>query len=137
MRTLYFKVRTGFKPDEYIPITKDELEKAQYAFLTKDDVMFDNGVCKGKFIISIAPDIHRSMGWNEGYELDVLDHEDVKAKIGNPHKWIAEAKMNVDYYIDTNQAHLIGTKPLEIAQREKEDAPQIDGKSSLIEGMRA
>ena len=135
MKTIYYKVKIGYGVEDIISITKDELEKATYAFITKADAVFQNGMCRGKDIMGILPDYHKTMGWNYGHKMEDLDFAEEKEKIGDPTKYISLAKDNVQAYIASNQEHLIGSKPLEIAP--KVEMPEIEAMKSLIEGMKA
>lgn len=131
--TPYFKVKIGYGVEDFISISKDELEKALYAFRTNDKVMFENGVTSGKHILSITPDYYKTMGWNYGHKMEDLDFAEVKAKVGDPVKLIAQAKENVSHYISSGKESLIGTKTLEI---ESKKALQIEGKKELLDNMK-
>jgi|GEM_PF-1419016 len=63
-----FKVVYGFKRDEYIEITKQDLPKAYYGFLTEGKVIFSDGhAIKGRDIMRIEPNWNQVMGWNKDY----------------------------------------------------------------------
>lgn len=136
--TPYFKVKIGYGIEDFISISKDELEKATYAFMTNDKVVFQNGVANGKNIMAISPDYHKTMGWNYGHKMEDLDFAEVKEKIGDPTRYIALAKQNVQDYIAAGKTELIGSTPLELKtpSKESQEIFELGNKSSLIEGMR-
>lgn len=133
MKNIYFKVKIGYGPEDFISISKDELEKATYAFITNEKVVFDNGVTSGKQILSISPDYHKTMGWNYGHKMQDFDFAEVKEKIGNPLNYISQAKRNVEGYITSGKENLIGKNPLTI---ETILPVHIEGKEELLEVMR-
>jgi hypothetical protein len=136
--TPYFKVKIGYGVEDFISISKDELEKATYAFITNDKVVFQNGVTTGKAIMAIVPDYHKTMGWNYGRKMEDLDFAEVKAKVGDPVKYIALAKENVQAYINAGTPELIGSKPLEIKAPSKASQEILENveMKSLVAGMK-
>ena len=135
--TPYFKVKIGYGIEDFISISKDELEKATYAFITNDKVVFQNGVTTGKAIMAIVPDYHKTMGWNYGHKMEDLGFAEVKSKVGDLVKYISLAKDNVQAYINAGTPELIGSKPLELraGSTTKEDDDD-DDRTSLVEGMK-
>ncbi len=107
-RPKYFKVKTGFEAEDSISITQDELEKAIYAQITGKVAIFRNGTIRGNNIISITEDWHTEMGYNKSHVLEDDDFAEISQRGRDYRGLIAEAKMNVDYLIDTNQTHLVG-----------------------------
>jgi len=128
----YFKIKIGFSPNGYIHINSlNDLEKAQFAFITGQRVLFDNGeACRGQDIMRIEEDWHKEMGWNssyrdengdvKGYELGDDDWADIKSK-GIDKKYLgikAASKMKVEYLLETKRPDLIG-KGVEVEVPEK------------------
>jgi len=63
-----FKVVYGFNRDQYIEITKQDLPKAYYGFLTEGKIVFSDGhAMKGRDIIRIEPNWNAVMGWHKDY----------------------------------------------------------------------
>lgn len=129
---MFFKVKIGYNPSDFISIESlNDLEKAQYAFLTNAKVIFDNGqVCRGQDIISIKEDWHREMGWNKtfrdengnikNYELSSEDWKEIKkAKVDQKYLGIMETmKQRVQYLVDKGKSELVG-KGIDIQLPEK------------------
>lgn len=115
----YFKVKIGYGNEDFISITKDELEKAHYAFLKDAKVVFNQGVAHGKNIISISPDYHRMFGWNYGYKMQPEDFDEVNRKVGNVNRYIEASKRKVQDYIASGQENMIGTTTLELPEQTK------------------
>ena len=84
-----FKIIVPF-PHEPIPIEKEELPKAFYAFINGSKFLSKSGKPWGGKIISIEPDWHVVMGWNKERELDSRDWQD----IGSERVEYAEALMS-------------------------------------------
>lgn len=121
---MFYKIVFGYKPEEYLEITKDEVQKAYYCFLEKKDSIFSGGAIKGSNIQRIEPDYHRTMGWNRGYELQNEDYIEIRRK-GLDEKmrnFLEMEQKKVGYLIATNQTHLIG-KSFEMPKIEM--APKI------------
>ena len=105
----YFKVKTGFEPEDIIHIDESELEKAIYAQISGRVAMLKGGTIRGNNIISITEDWHRAMGYNQGYELGPEDFEHINQKLGDSYNGVIGEKVEaVQFLIDTNQTHLIG-----------------------------
>ncbi len=106
----YYKLITGFAPEDYIQIEESELDKANYCFLEKKDTVYSGGAVRGSLINSIKPDFHRIMGWNRGHKLDSFDYEELSDKgiDRECNNRIGESKNKVDYLIQTKQLHLLG-----------------------------
>lgn len=102
----YFKVKTGYGAEDFIPITEKELDSALYAFVTDSKIILDGGPVNGKNIITITEDWHRAMGWNYGYKMGPEDFEDIQAL--DYKGVIAQAKARVTNLIKTGQTNLIG-----------------------------
>lgn len=107
---MYYKIIRGYSAEDYIEITRDELEKASYCFLMKKDAIYSGGAVKGSEILAIQPDYHRTMGWNRGYKLQAEDYSELKEK-GLDRKMqleLEKAGDKVKYLIETRQENLIG-----------------------------
>jgi len=65
----YFKIKTGYRSDEFISITEDELETAITAQITGKVGIFREGTIAGNYIMSITPDYHKILGFNSDYHL--------------------------------------------------------------------
>jgi hypothetical protein len=130
MQTLFFRVKIGYRPDEFIPITgESELEKAMAAFTTNSKAVFERGVVRGQDIIAITEDWHREMGWNQSHVMEDEDWSELKSK-GIKTKYegiIASAKIKVEYLIRNKREDLIG-KNFEI--------PKIENKE-IYEGVKS
>ncbi len=108
----YFKVMRGFGENDFIPIEESELEKAVYAQIVGNIVAtFANGSIMGNHISAVLPDFHRAMGWNYGHKIGVDDHSELnRSGVANRYAGVVGiAKERVNYFMTTNQRHLIGT----------------------------
>lgn len=106
----YYKIIRGYGVEDYIEIDETELEKAYYCFLEKKDSIFTGGAIKGSNILAIQPDLHKTMGWNRGYKLEVEDFAFMSQK-GIDKKlqhFLSKTKEKVQYLISKKQEHLIG-----------------------------
>jgi hypothetical protein len=106
----YYKLIRGYGAEDYIEITEDELEKAQYAFLAKKDSVYSGGAVRGADILAIQPDYHRAMGWNRGYKLGPDDYAELsETGVSRNHMtYLAEIKDKVQHLIKTGKTELIG-----------------------------
>jgi hypothetical protein len=121
---MYYKIIRGYSAEDYIEITPDELEKANYCFLTKKDSIYSGGAVKGSEILAIQPDYHKTMGWNRGYKLQAEDYSELKEK-GIDRKMqlqLEKTRDKVNYLIQTGQENLIG-KNVEIPEL---DNPKVE-----------
>lgn len=106
----YFKLQTGFNPEDFISITENELEKAIYAQITGAVAIFNNGTVRGNNILSLKEDIYKAMDWNYGYK--ILPEE--WTEINNSLKrqgyvgLISQAKNNVQRLLNENGTDEIG-----------------------------
>lgn len=76
-----FKIVYGFKPNEFIAITKAELPKAYYAFKQEVKMITDDGVAiRGRDIMRIEPYWNDIMGYNEDYVLLIEDFQEIGIK---------------------------------------------------------
>ena len=76
---LHYKIKYGYKSDEFTIIEEDELDKAVLAWVTQRKVNLKNLMVDGKQIMHIAPDYHAAMGWNYGYELKPEDWAELRS----------------------------------------------------------
>lgn len=108
-KTYYFKVVHGYRDEQYITVTQDELPKVYHAFLFGSDddrIRIGETALRVRDIIRIEPDWHTEEGWNHGYRMDEYDRAHVQSK--------SSLYKKVQYYARTIA---------EIAQ--KEDKPQL------------
>ena len=133
--TKFFKIIWGYEAEDYTEIDETEVEKAEYAHLTKKDAIYSGGSVSGSRIIAVAEDYHRAMGWNRGYKLGALDYEELKEKgIDREYrKFLAEKKDKVHYLIETKQEHLIG-KNIAIPELEKPQHNEISEAAKQLSG---
>jgi hypothetical protein len=129
MKTRYLKVKTGFKDEDFISITENELETAMYAFLTDSKAVLNNGAVNGRNIMSITEDWHREFGWNYGYKLLPEDFQQINAEGGHYKGLIALVKENVQGYIANNQIHLIGKTDYSSMQALPEKTDEVEPRS--------
>ena len=78
---IYFKVKTGFEPNDFISIDETELHRAVIAQATGKIGIFKEGTVAGNNIISIKEDWSRMMGYNRGYELNDENYNDIPRKL--------------------------------------------------------
>ncbi len=89
---LYFKVKTGFGPNDYIPITQEDYGKAVRAQVTGKVAIWQNGeTTSGSSIQGIIRDYSRSLGYKPEYQVS-LDEVPKKLieKYDELHKQIGE-----------------------------------------------
>lgn len=108
----YFKIKTGYGDNDFISIVGlEDLEKAQYAFMTNSKVVFSNGeLCRGQDIISIKEDWNRAMCWNVMHKMTTDDYAQLRSTgIENKYKGLlAQTKNNVQMLVSMNRQDLIG-----------------------------
>ena len=103
--------------NNWISVDETEIEKAIFAYITGNRVVFTTGAINK--ISDILPDFHTTMGWNEGYKLDAYDWNEINSKNikEKSNLLFGQAKRRVEYFIKTNQTDLIG-KGVEIKEIE-------------------
>ena len=136
MKNYYFSVKFGFRPNEKVRITQDELEKALYAQKFGIVVQLGDKQISGKYIISIEKDVYYYTGWYDSYYPqtgeDFLQIErDCPKEIDSI---IKNKREKIDYLIKTKQLHLIG-KNAEISNFDRIETPKQD--TELIEKKNA
>lgn len=107
----FYKIRMSYSDEnENVTITEKELQHAYYAFLSETRMILPNGeAIRGKDIISITPDLVRSMGWNHGYKPNSEDWRDMENKLGNRVNELAQReKETVLHLMETGKTALIG-----------------------------
>ena len=68
MKPLFFKVKFGFAPNDYVSIGQDEYSKAIRAQINKSVAIFKGyGSVSGANIISVLPDWNKELGYNPDY----------------------------------------------------------------------
>lgn len=71
----HYKIVIGFREDEYIPISGDELPKAWALFIEATGRgVFTHGGVRGQDIRMITPDWNAALGFNRGYRLTSDDY---------------------------------------------------------------
>lgn len=78
----YIKLVTGFREDQYISIPMQEAHKAYYLFTHPEERgVFSNGMAIiGKNIQEIKPDWNATMGYNQSYQLNDFDYQEINTK---------------------------------------------------------
>ena len=105
----YYKLVFGFNEEDYLSITSDELHKAQVIAIEGGKAIFEEGFFnnRGNDVMRIVPDWHRVRGWNKGYKMSELDHEDVKELIEPYRKTLANSKLLAEFIIRENRRDLL------------------------------
>lgn len=71
---LYFKIKVGFGPNDFIPIDEEDYRKAVIAQVTGKVAIFKGGeTASGSAILTILPDYGRSMGYKREYEVELSE----------------------------------------------------------------
>lgn len=73
----YYKVKTGYKADEFVSIDETELQKAIAAQITGAVAFLGGSSISGNSIMTITPDWNRVMGWNPDYHLMGEDYDEI------------------------------------------------------------
>ena len=94
----YFKVKMGYKPDEFIAIDETELRSAQEAQATGKVAFLKEGSISGNNIIAILPDWNRVLGFNRDYELNGEDHLEIgRARESEYRDYMMVSQKEVEY----------------------------------------
>ena len=116
----YFRVYVDF--NRYVQIYDYEYEKALYAFLKGQPVVFENGAVSR--IESILPDVNRMMGWNSDYKPNQDNNAEIESCRRSARPFMEKIKDRVEYLIDTKQENLIG-KNVDIPELSAPKNPEI------------
>jgi len=105
----YYKIVFGFNEGDYLPITSDELHKAQIISIEGGKASFEAGFFnnRGNDVMRITPDWHRARGWNKGYKMNELDYEDVKHLQESYLKTLNNSRILADYIRKENRYDLL------------------------------
>lgn len=76
----HFRVKFGFKNDDFISIDETELSKALRAQIKGSVAVFKEGSIAGNLITMILPDYQKDMGWNRDYQLTGEDYDEIGKK---------------------------------------------------------
>ncbi len=88
----YYRVQTGFGPNDFTQIEEDELERCVRAQITGRAAVTPNGTISGNVIQRIYPDLNRALGLSRSYALQGEDYRIADAKgITSDHRVALEA----------------------------------------------
>ena len=76
----HFRVKWGYKDDEFFSIDETELSKALRAQIKGTVAQFNEGSLSGNNIIAILPDYQRDMGWHRDHLLAGEDYDEIGKK---------------------------------------------------------
>lgn len=98
----YFKVKIGFKDDEFLGVDENEVEIALRAQITGRVAVLKSGTVSGNHIISITPDYQKEMGWAHDYHLTGEDMFEIgNGKVEEYRNFLAEKKGKVYVQLGT------------------------------------
>lgn len=86
----YYKVQTGFGPDDFISIDETELEMCIRAQVTGKVAITKQGTVSGNIIQKITPDWNRVLGYNRMYKLQPEDYNEIKQSVKDSHYLVLE-----------------------------------------------
>lgn len=117
----YYKIVFGFNEDDYLSITSDELHKAQVIAIEGGKAVFEEGFYnnRGNDVMRIVPDWHKVRGWNKGYKMNALDHEDVANLVEPYKKTLYNGKLLAEFIIKENRRDLLSLPASEAFQQIK------------------
>lgn len=118
----YYKIVFGFNEDDYLSITSDELHKAQVIAIEGGKAIFEAGFFnnRGNDVMRIVPDWHRVRGWNKGYKMTALDHEDIEPLVEDYRKTLANGKLLAEFIIKENRRELLSKPASEVFKEVKQ-----------------
>lgn len=103
----FYKVQTGFGPDDFISIDETELEMCVRAQITGKVAITKEGTITGTIIQKISPDWNRVLGHNRLYKLQGEDYRELGDRIVEEYRLaLADTTTNV-------QRQLQGLPPLQ------------------------
>jgi hypothetical protein len=103
---MYFRVKFGYEPDDFISVDETELSTAVRAQVTGRVGIFKEGTVAGNHIISIIPDFQRAMGLNRDYQLTGEDYRRLGPKKEEHLRFLMEIKTEVAKLKNGNQKQL-------------------------------
>ena len=75
----YYRVKVGYRDDEFLSVSENELPKAQVLFLEGNGrALFDEGAIRGNDVMRILPDFHRARGWVRSWKMQDADYADIQ-----------------------------------------------------------
>jgi hypothetical protein len=74
-KALFYRVKIGLGPDDFVSISEDELKRTLNAQIKGTIVVLREGSVAGNSIISITPDYNRVLGLNRDYRLTGEDYD--------------------------------------------------------------
>ncbi len=86
----YFRVKIGYKADEFLAIDETELATALNAQITGRVGVFKTGSVRGNDIISIKPDFNKMLGYNPSYVMTEHDYVEIPKKLVSEHNLALE-----------------------------------------------
>ena len=134
----FYKIVFGFNEDDYISINSDELHKAQVIAIEGGKATFEDGFFnnRGNDVMRIVPDWHRVRGWNKGYKMNALDHEDVENLVEPYRQTLANGKLLAEFIIKENRRELLSVPASEAFKKLKKlqinTSKQISSESKLL-----
>lgn len=122
----FYRVQTGFGPDDFISIDETELEMCVRAQITGKVAVTKEGTVSGSIIQKITPDWNRVLGYNRLYKLQGEDYRDIgERRIEEYRLALADTTTNV-------QRQLQGLPPLpKLAGATVEGARQLSEKFNV------
>lgn len=116
----YYRVKYGYKDDEFLSIDETELEKALRAQGLGMVAVFKTGSVSGNHIISITPDYQKLMGWAHDYHLTGEDMLEIGNEAINEHQqFFANMKIKISGQLSVGE---------EVKQIGKPEARVVKGK---------
>lgn len=122
----YFKIVYGYNEGDYLPITSDELHKAQLVAIQGGSANFEAGFFnnRGNDIMRIVPDWHRVRGWNRSHKMDEFDFQDIRPLEESYKKTLDNSKKLIEFIIDNKRFDLLKKPASEAFVEIKELLPQ-------------
>lgn len=82
----YYRVQTGFGPDDFVSVDENELEACIRAQITGRVAVTKEGTISGNIIQKITPDWTRALGFKRGYKLVGEDYDYVSGKVSDEYR---------------------------------------------------